>query len=165
MAKRVCTQTFATVGALIEEGGQILMVKEVKLGFDNGKWNVPEGWLEVGENPLDAVKREVKEETGYAFEPTAILGIYSIVREDMRGVVDAGLPHAIKITFLGNIDESNVSDLHDDVSETKWFSPEEIEEMGQNTLRNSDIKKIVKDYFSGRRYPLELLSHTVQKSI
>lgn len=161
--KRVITQTFGTVGALIEKGGKILLVREgAHTKLDYGKWNVPEGWLDVGEDPMDAVKREAREETGYEFEPTFFLGIYSMVRNDHRNE-DGFMPHAIKLMFSGNIDESRPSDLHDDVSETRWFTPEDIEDMDKTKLRNSDIKKIVKDYLAGKRYPLEIIHHTIQE--
>jgi hypothetical protein len=29
-------------------------------------------------------------------------------------------------------------------------------------LRDLDIKQMVKDYFSGNKYPLDLLTHTIQ---
>lgn len=160
-AKRVLTQTFGTVGALIEKGGKILLVREAPGKFDAGKWNIPEGWIDVGEDPQEAAKREVKEETGFTLRPTYLLGIYSMVREDLRNKIGA-VPHAIKIVFLGDVDYENHGDLHDDISETRWFLPEEIESMSTETLRNSDIKKIVRDYLAGKHYPLELLQHTVQ---
>lgn len=162
MTQRVFTQTFGTVGALIEKEGKILLVCESGFkGIDIGKWNIPEGWIDVGENPVEAAAREAKEETGFSFRPTHLLGIYSMVRKDH--IKDFGeTPHAIKLVFLGDIDETIRNELHEDVSETKWFSPEEIEKMGIDTLRNLDIKKIVKDYFSGHKYPLEILKHTIQ---
>jgi len=38
-----------------------------------------------------------------------------------------------------------------------------IERMGRDTLRDPDIKKMVKDYFDGKRYPLELITHTMNE--
>ena len=49
---RVFTQTFGVVSAFIEKDGKILLVKEKKSGVDNGKWNHPGGWIEIGEDPL-----------------------------------------------------------------------------------------------------------------
>ncbi len=156
--KRVFTQTFGVVGAIIEKNGKILLVKEAKKGTDIGKWNHPAGWIEVGEDLIEGVKREVKEEAGLDFTPTHILGIYSLAREDLQPI-----HHPIKIIFLGDVSEKETEELSDDVSEKKWFKPEEIEKMDSNTLRDLDIKKMVKDYFSGKRYPLELLTHTISK--
>ena len=153
---RVFTQTFGVVGAIIERDGKFLLVKETKPSAKD-KWSHPAGWLEVSENPIDAVKREVQEETGFEFTPTSILGIYSLDKDE------AGITHhAIKITFLGNISDKETSGLADDVSETKWFTPEGIENMGEE-LRDLDIKQMIKDYLSGKKYPLNLLTHTVQK--
>jgi len=157
MAKRVFTQTFGVVGAIIEKNGKILLVKEAKAAAKD-KWNTPAGWLDVGENPVDGAKREVEEETGLQFTPTDILGVYSLVKVKQEGVHTS---HPIKIIFLGRVSDERTRELEDDISETKWFTPEEIENMGPDTLRDMDIKKMVKDYFSGKKYPLELLTHTV----
>lgn len=166
MTQRVFTQTFATVGALIERDGKFLLVKEAsrKKVVDYGKWNIPEGWLDVGEHPFEAVKREVEEETGYAFQPTAVLGIYSVVRRDVGDVLGS-TPHAITMIFVGDCTYGDPVGLHDDVSETKWFLPEEINKMGQELLRNVSIKKMLDDYSSKNRYPLELIQHSIQRTI
>jgi len=158
---RVLTQTFGVVGALIERDGKILLVKETT-EKDKNKWNHPAGWIEVGEDPIEAVKREVKEEAGVRFVPTYILGVYSLFRKDLKKKFNI-TPHPIKIIFIGNISKKKTSKLSDDISETKWFLPKEIVKMNKNTLRDLDIKKIVKDYFAGKRYPLELLTHTISE--
>jgi len=154
--KRVFTQTFGVVGALIERDGRVLLVKETKETV-KGKWSHPAGWLEVGENPIDAVKREVKEESGFDFEPENILGVYSLLKPE-AGVIH----HAIKLIYIGTISDREVAELADDVSETKWFTPDEIEKMDSKTLRDLDIKQMVKDYFSGIKYPLSLITHIIQ---
>lgn len=161
MAK-VYTQTFGVVGAIIEKDGKILLVKESgKKRADAGKWNHPAGWLEVGENPIDGAKREVQEETGHEFTPTNVLGIYSFVVKASK--VQKETHHPIKIIFLGKISDEKIRELEDDVSETKWFTPEEIQNMDAATLRDVDIKTMVKDYFAGKKYSLELLTHTVSE--
>lgn len=157
---KVFTQTFGVVGAILEKDGKILLVEEAKERA-KGKWSHPAGWIELGENPLEAIKREVKEESGYDFEPTHILGLYSLYKtnlEEKWGIT----PQAIKIIFIGKISEKQSEELHDDVSETKWFRPEEIYQMDINTLRDMDIKDMVKEYFEGKKYPLDLLIHTEQ---
>ncbi len=156
--KRVFTQTFGVVGAIIERDGKILLVKEAKKEKDAGKWNHPAGWIEIGENPIESVKREVKEEAGLEFVPTHILGIYSLARKNFEPI-----HHPIKIIFIGDVFGRETDELADDVTEKKWFAPEEIEKMDLNTLRDLDIKKMVKDYFSGQRFPLDLLTHTISE--
>lgn len=162
MAKRVFTQVHAVAGAIIEKDGKILLVKEIWNSPDKGKWNHPAGWIELGQSPLECAIREVKEETGYDFEPSELLGIYSLVRTDLAGAVPEGVPHAVKLLFTGKISGSPHSG-NEEIGEIRWFSPDEIEEMESHTLRDMDIKDAVKDYFSGRRYPLEIIRHSEAK--
>lgn len=158
---RVYTQTFGVVGALLERDGKILLVREAsRKGQDAGKWNHPAGWVEVGENPLHAISREVLEESGYSFTPKNILGIYSLVRLDIKKEMNAVL-HPIKIIYTGDISDKQNGKLENDVTEVKWFTPNEIYAMGRNTLRDADIKQMVKDYFSGKKFPLDLLTHSI----
>ncbi len=162
--KRVYTQTFGVAGAIIEKDGKILLVKEAmstnKSDTAKGKWNHPAGWINVGENPIEAAKREVEEETGFKFTPTNILGVYSFVRKDLVKIGEE-LKHPIKIIFTGIISDKESNKLSDDISEKRWFTPEEINNMDEKTLRDLDIKKMVKDYFSGKRYPLDIIIHTI----
>lgn len=159
MSERVFSQVFGVVGAILEKEGKILLIREADPGPDQNKWSHPAGWIDVGENPIDGVKREVKEESGYDFEPTALLGVYSLVRKDRA---DRGIPHAIKLLFVGDISQHQ-SELASDSAETKWFVPDEIYAMDSKTLRDVDIKQAVKDYFAGKRYSLEALRHTISE--
>jgi ADP-ribose pyrophosphatase YjhB (NUDIX family) len=157
MTQRVFTQTFGVVGAIIEKDGKILLVKEKKKTAKD-KWSHPAGWIDVEENSIDAVKREVKEETGFDFEPKNVLGVYVLVKQEVDD-----LHHAIKIIFTGDIVKEQGERMVDEISEIKWFSPEEIEAMDEKILRDKDIKTMVKDYMAGKKYPLSLLTHTIQK--
>lgn len=146
---------------MLVKDGKVLLVKESGLP-DKGKWNQPAGWPEVGEDLILAAKREVEEETGYEFTPTHFLGIYSLVRRDLTKI-RGWTPHAIKLIFIGHISAEPVKKISSDVTEVKWFTPQEIEKMDITTLRDLDIKQMVKDYFSGRKYPLEIITHTVSE--
>lgn len=155
------SQVFGVCAALIEKDGKFLLVKETKK-IAKDQWNHPAGWIELEEDPMKTLKKEVKEETGYDFYPTHILGIYSLLNKRLETKFNL-IFHPIKIVFLGNISQNQTGELHKDVSETKWFSPEQIKNMDSNTLRDLDIKKMIKDYSTGQKYPLNILTHTIDK--
>lgn len=152
------------VGAILERDGKFLLMKEVQRHIknhpDDGKWNLPAGRIEYGDNPIEAIRKEVLEETGYLFTPTHILGIYSLVRKDIEEEVGY-IQHFLKMTFLGSISKTPQASLSPDSAGIGWFRPEEIEVMDRHTLRGLDIKQMVRDYRIGKCYPLDLLAHTV----
>ncbi len=162
MSKRSYSQVFGVVAAIIEKNGKFLLVQESdQKGVAHGQWNHPAGWIDVGENPLEAVKREVLEETGYPFAPTAIIGIYSLYCSHLKesDIKQLGAtPHAIKILYAGSIDETKQSSLAGDTSDVQWFTAEEIASLPN--LRDPDIPAIIRDLQEGISFPLSLLTHT-----
>ena len=65
--------TPAVGGIVLDEQGRILFQQRT----DNGEWHPPGGAIDPLEAPVDAVVREVWEETGLWVEPTRISGIYN----------------------------------------------------------------------------------------
>jgi len=152
-------QPFITVSAILEKDGEFILVKETKK-IAEGLWNIPGGRLEHGENPIEGVKREVKEETRYDFEPTYLLGIYSIVNKILENKFQI-IPHIIDLTFIGKLLDKDEEKLLDDVSAMKWFKFEEIEKMNSDSLRDPCMIEMIKDYINGVKYPLDIIKHYV----
>lgn len=66
-------------------GGKILLIERVNTGFNDNKWSVPAGRLEVGESITQAVAREVKEEVGLSIDSTNLKTPLIMNHRDSRG--------------------------------------------------------------------------------
>ncbi|MGC8468071.1 MAG: NUDIX hydrolase [Acidithiobacillus sp.] len=138
-----------TVAAIAEdEAGRFLLVEEIVDG--RRCLNQPAGHWDPGETLLQAVVRETLEETGYAFQPICLVGIYHWEH-----------PHKnltyLRFSFAGKVgprDESRPLD-HGIVGPL-WLSREELEAR-RDQWRSDMVSRCVADYCAGQRYSLELL--------
>ena len=74
--------------AWIERDGRYLILKRNQEPF-RGRWDLPGGFVEMGESPTEAVVREVLEETGLSVVPTSVIGAFrSAYGTDGRYTVD-----------------------------------------------------------------------------
>ncbi|MHC1627988.1 MAG: NUDIX domain-containing protein [Candidatus Nezhaarchaeales archaeon] len=82
----------AVDAVIIRKNGNIILVKRRRPPYE-GHWALPGGFVEYGETVEDAVKREVKEETGLDVEIKGLIGVYSKPDRDPRG-------HVVSIAYL-----------------------------------------------------------------
>lgn len=138
----------ATVAALIERDGRYLMVREhTRHGI---RLNQPAGHWEAGETLLDAVKREVLEESGFEFTPTALLGIYISDKDDKSVTY-------LRLTFVGNVGDAPIhNELDEGIIEAVWLTFDDI--MAQQDIhRNPIVAQCLSDYVAGQRLDLALV--------
>jgi ADP-ribose pyrophosphatase YjhB (NUDIX family) len=136
------------VAAVIEEGGRFLLVEE---HTDEGlRFNQPAGHLEAGETLLDAVRREVFEETAHYFEPEALLGIY-------RWEHPARARTYLRFAFTGCITGYDpTARLDAGILRAVWMTPEDICRVAARH-RSPLVARCLHDYALGQRYPLDLI--------
>lgn len=60
---------FEIVSCYMEHDGEILLLHRHDHKSEGGKWGVPAGKIDRGESELEAMIREVQEETGYRVAP------------------------------------------------------------------------------------------------
>lgn len=63
------------VGVAVVEGGKLLLVRRA-MNPERGKWSLPAGYLDQGEDPAVTAAREALEETGLVVEIETILDVF-----------------------------------------------------------------------------------------
>jgi ADP-ribose pyrophosphatase YjhB (NUDIX family) len=63
------------VGVLVVEDGRVLLVRR-SMNPQRGKWSIPAGFLDHGEDPAKTAAREALEETGLSVEVLGLVGVY-----------------------------------------------------------------------------------------
>jgi 8-oxo-dGTP diphosphatase len=110
----------STAGALVEDvNGRVLLARRAKEPF-KGRWDIPGGFLEAGEHPIDGLRRELLEETGLEVEPQEFLGVW-MDRYGGESTAEATL----NLYWTARV-ESGEARAADDVDDLRWFEPGEL---------------------------------------
>ncbi len=114
--------------------------------------NQPAGHLEHGESLIAATIRETREETGWHFTPSSLLGIY----QNESTLLNLTY---IRFAFSGNATPpSDNPKLDDGIVRAVWMTLEEIQ-AEQARLRNPLVLRCIYDWLEGQSYPLDWLPH------
>ena len=148
MAERF--RPYVTVAAIIECRGKYILVSE----YDEAPYPVfgqPAGHLENKEDLIDAVKREILEETGLKLEPQGLCGIYTYVKDNET--IQRYCFYVVNDTLPENL---TARDPDEEIQTVAWYSREEIAGL-KSKYRTRLVKHCFDDYFAGKRYPLDIL--------
>ncbi|RDV45907.1 DNA mismatch repair protein MutT [Leifsonia sp. ku-ls] len=106
---------------VITEGERVLLAHWNEGGRSG--WTLPGGGIDPGEDPADAVVREIAEETGYLAERGELLGIDSkIIPAEHRFVPEAGPLHALRIVYRASVVGGTLTNERDGTTdEAAWF--------------------------------------------
>ncbi len=139
-----------TVAAVIERDGKFLLVEEEA---DSGiRYNQPAGHLECREALVDAVIREVLEETACTFVPQYLVGVYNW-RNEAKDLT------YLRFTFGGEVVAHDAQrPLDAGIIAAHWLSLDEIRAL-QPRHRSPLVMRGIDDWLAGKRYPLDLLTH------
>ncbi len=72
------------VGAVVLRNEKILLVKRKNAPF-KGEWSIPGGKQKISETVIEAVKREIYEETGIRIKKLKFLDVVDIILNDNEG--------------------------------------------------------------------------------
>lgn len=119
--RSVVRHSGSAVMMAVDEKKRILLVRQYRLPADNYLWELPAGRLDPGENPLQAAKRELAEETGYRARHWKKLASYyaspGFVGERMNLFQATGLT------------AGTATPMDDEQIESRWFTRSEIRKM------------------------------------
>ena len=116
---------------IVNDKNEVLLLKRaIEPHF--GKWDLPGGFLENGEDPIAGLKREAKEELGVEVDPIELVS----VNIDKYGYIKGDF-YTLNLFYRAKIVSGKIK-LDAENSEYRWFAKEDIP---QNDLafKNTDI--------------------------
>ena len=139
------------VAAICERDGKFLLVEEETA--EGMRLNQPAGHWERNETLLEAVVREAMEETAHVVEPINLLGAYTTYNP-ARDITYLRFAYVCRVTGF----EPNYQ-LDQGIVRAVWMTPEEV---GESPIRHRSplVLRCIQDYLSGRRFPLDFVTHT-----
>ncbi|MBL5972403.1 MAG: NUDIX domain-containing protein [Candidatus Leucobacter sulfamidivorax] len=126
--------------AVVERRGRLLLT-HWRRGHMHG-WTLPGGGLESGEDPRDAVVREVLEETGLEARVGKLLGVDSrvMVREEVPEGIEPEL-HTIRIVYRASVKDGPLRHEIDGSSdEARWVSLREVRALRTLSLVQTGLR-------------------------
>lgn len=120
---------------LMNNQGELLIALNPRVNSTDSKnvdkdtYKFPQGGIEIGENPLQALKREMQEELGldinnYKIEQLQDYISYWFINSDKPDYEIRLHPFIIKVD---NLDISNLNVDKEEIAELKWVLPKEVE--------------------------------------
>lgn len=111
----------AVTAIIHNEAGDVLVVYS-----SDEFWGTPGGALDPGENPADAIVREVREELGVEVEPERVLAVYSF---------NVTYPHGDQVAYSSVAFRCRIvsGELHSadgEILEWDWIPPAEVAARG-----------------------------------
>lgn len=109
---------------------QVLLARESA----DGKWSLPGGWADVGQSPREVAIKEVKEETGLAVVPLALLAVF-----DKRMHPHPPQPfYVYKIVILCEAISLELNKGFD-VLDAQYFNVDNLPELSEDRILKSQI--------------------------
>ena len=122
-----------TVGAVaVDARGRVLLLQhEFRTGSG---WGIPGGFMEAGEQPLEALRRELREEIGVELEGAELVRVRTLRR-----------PQQLEIHFRCLVREAqSASPQSIEINKVGWFKPGELP-----PELDSDQRRIIRDALAG----------------
>lgn len=109
-------------GVVVDDDGRVLL----HLRADDGRWSTPGGIVEPGEQPADALVREVEEETGVQVVPERIS---SVRTEEPITYPNGDRAQFLDVAFRCRPIGGEPRPDGDESLDVRWFSPDALPDL------------------------------------
>jgi 8-oxo-dGTP pyrophosphatase MutT (NUDIX family) len=106
-------------GVVRDDGGRVLLVKR----DDNGQWEIPGGVVGKDEQIHEALRREIKEETGLDVRPGRLTGVYKNLSLGIVALVFDCTPAGGKLQAA------------DETTDVAWCEPQQLTQLVGDRIR------------------------------
>jgi ADP-ribose pyrophosphatase len=132
----------SAVVLVVDERGRVLLVRQYRLPARKKVWELPAGKMDEGETPLEAAKRELKEETGFRARKWKKLASY--------WASPGFLAEKMNLYLATELVDGEAMPMEDERIEMRWFTAEEMDALIAGG--KMDDGKTMIGYLSWKRY-------------
>jgi 8-oxo-dGTP diphosphatase len=100
---------------------RVLLIQRSSPPF-RASWALPGGFVEEGEEVVEAAPRELAEETGLRVGALRLLGVYDTPGRDPRG-------WTVSVVYLARVPSEIAVAGADDAGDARWFATDDLPEL------------------------------------
>jgi 8-oxo-dGTP diphosphatase len=116
-------QRIAAYGVVRDEAGRVLLARAAPSLTIQGRWFLPGGGVQHGEEPTESLRREVEEESGLIVRVGPLLDVLS----DLRTLPDGVSLHTIRLIYRVEAWEGTLRPETDGTTDAvAWFGRDEL---------------------------------------
>jgi len=114
--RKAKSRPIATVGALIHDGrGRVLLIRTHKWSH---RWGIPGGKIERGEASVDALRREIREETALEIDDIGFVMVQDCIDSD-EFIRPA---HFLLLNYIARASSGDIR-LNEEAQDFRWLTP------------------------------------------
>ncbi|HWF15908.1 MAG TPA: NUDIX domain-containing protein [Acidimicrobiales bacterium] len=119
-------QRIAAYGVVRDDDDRLLLARAAPLLTLRGRWFLPGGGVQHGENPPDSLRREIAEESGLTIVPGPLLDVLS----DVRTLPEGTSLHTVRLIYeVASWHGSLRPEVDGTTDAVAWFTMNEVRDL------------------------------------